>query len=766
MEHLTEKDQLLYNSRLVDAYLKLIKNRYSYLNVGDLLEYAGLQECDVADKGHWISQEQMDRFYEKLVEMTGNAEISREAGRFATSPDGLGVMSQYVLGLIDPANAFVLMDKVAANFTRASSFETRKRSANEVEIVVSPREEMRESQFQCDNRKGLIEGIVLMFNRKLPQMQHPECMCKGDAHCRYVVTWDMPASVSLSRLRNWTNLILLAVNTALVVDSRLESLKIAFPVSVTMSLLLSMAVERSRKEDLRKSLDSARESTDRLIEQININYNNTLVTNEVGKALSTFTNTDDVLDNVIQILEKRLDYDRGLILLADPERTKLVLQAGFGYSDVEQQQFGKLSFHLDRPESKGVFVLSFRQQKPYLINNLDDIEDSLSPRSLALAKLIGTQSFICCPIVCEKTSVGILAVDNVKSKRPLLQSDLSLLMGIASVIALSIRNAELIDTRLRQFNSIMQVLAASIDARDSLTAGHSEKVTEYALGICNELGLPVDYREMIRVASLLHDYGKLAVPDAILKKNGKLTEEEYEIVKAHSQKSRDILGQIHFEGIYREVPEIAGAHHEKIDGSGYPMGLKGDEIPLGAKIIAVADYFEAITAKRHYREPMDVDTALALLREGVGTHFDEKVVAGLISYFTKTYLVQRRETVRSSAGTRSRRVPCRTSVSYRLNGKTLSASSEDISESGIYVVAQDEVRQGMRVALTIDLPDNPSKVKARGRVAWVNDNSARKKPTLPAGFGVELLEFWGGTEEVYRQFMNSYTPADYRVGNA
>jgi uncharacterized protein (TIGR02266 family) len=266
---------------------------------------------------------------------------------------------------------------------------------------------------------------------------------------------------------------------------------------------------------------------------------------------------------------------------------------------------------------------------------------------------------------------------------------------------------------------------------------------------------------MIRVAALLHDYGKLGVPDAILKKDGKLTVEEYEIVKTHSEKSRDILSQIHFEGIYREVPEIAGAHHEKVDGTGYPRGLTGDDIPLGAKIIAVADYFEAITAKRHYRDPMDVNSALALLREGIGTHFDEEVVEGMIRYFTGTYHAERRET-----GTRTRRIPCRTSVSYRVNGKTLSATSEDISEGGIYLVAPDDVRQGMRVALTIELPDQPSRIKAGGRVAWVNNRSARKKPALPAGFGVELLEFWGGTEEVYRAFMNSHVSADIQVGNA
>ena len=759
------KGSQLYSSRIIDTYIRLIRSRYDRVNVDELLEYAGMNAHEIADQGHWFDQDQVNRFYEKLVQLTGNPVIAREAGRYAASPDALGVMKQYALGLIDPANAFAFIDKASANFTRSSSFTSRRLAANKVEIVVTPVREGLESHFQCENRIGFFEAIVLMFDNRLPDVQHPECVFEGGSQCRYIVSWEMPLSATLDKFRVWTNLVLLAGNATLAATGRWELLKWGVPVSVLSSLLLSIAVEKRKKNEVRKSLDSTRDAIDKLLDQININYNNALVTNEIGRVLSSHAYAEDILADVVQILRKRLDYDRGLILLANAERTKLELQAGFGYSEGEQQQFGKLSFHLDRPDSKGIFVLSFREQKPYLVNNLDDIQETLSPRSLALAKRIGTHSFICCPIVSGDTSLGILAVDNMKSKRPLVQSDMSLLMGIASVVALSIKNVELIDGRMRQFNSILQALAASIDARDSLTAGHSEKVTEYALGICGELGLHGDYREMIRVAALLHDYGKLGIPDAILKKDGKLTAEEYEVVKTHSEKTREILSRIHFEGIYCQVPEIAGAHHEKIDGSGYPKGLRGDDIPLGAKIIAVADYFEAITAKRHYREPMAIDTAFAVLRDAVGSHFDRRLVEGLISYYTKSYLDVRPESPLGGVVRRRPRIPCRTPVSCQVNGRTLSATSEDISVSGIYVAAGDEVQPGVPVTLTIELPDNAQKVKARGRVAWVNIEQ-QKKPGFPTGFGVELLEFRGATEAIFRNFMSNYAPAAYAMGNA
>jgi HD-GYP domain-containing protein (c-di-GMP phosphodiesterase class II) len=294
-------------------------------------------------------------------------------------------------------------------------------------------------------------------------------------------------------------------------------------------------------------------------------------------------------------------------------------------------------FRLDQPNSKGVFVVCLREQKPFLVNDISDIELDLSIKSLAFAKKLGSQAFICCPIVAEGKSIGILAVDNLKSKKPLIQRDVSLLTGIASVLGISIRNADLMQSLSRQFRSLLHALAASIDARDPLTSGHSEKVTEHALGICDELELSSEYREMIRVAALLHDYGKIGVPDAILKKPGNLDNKEYEVVKTHAEKTKRILNQINFEGIYNQVPEIAGCHHEKIDGSGYPDGLKDDAIPLGAKIIAVADFFEAVTAKRHYRDPISLEKAFRMLESESGVHFDPKVVDAFFRYYLKTY---------------------------------------------------------------------------------------------------------------------------------
>jgi HD-GYP domain-containing protein (c-di-GMP phosphodiesterase class II) len=318
----------------------------------------------------------------------------------------------------------------------------------------------------------------------------------------------------------------------------------------------------------------------------------------------------------------------------------LVFGAGYGHDERQLKLLRKTAFHLDKSASRGIFVVCFKQQQSFLVNHIEEIEKELSLKSVAYAQELSAESFICCPIVANGESIGVLAVDNVKTKRPLVETDRSLLIGVASVVGISLRNEELLKSKDRQFRSILHGLAASIDARDPLTRGHSEKVTEYALGICRELDLSAEQRDVISTAALLHDYGKLAVPDAILRKPGRLTPREREVVKIHAEQTEKILSQIAFEGVYRHVPSIAGAHHEKLDGSGYPRGLRGDDIPLGARIIAVADFFEAITAKRQYHDPMPRDVAIALLKSESGKSFEPRMVDAFLRFFEGAYPVQ------------------------------------------------------------------------------------------------------------------------------
>ncbi len=624
----------LYNSRIINTYIKLIQKRYPFVDISDLLNYSNMELYQVDDEGHWFTQEQADLFYERLLKATGNVSIAREAGRYAASPEAIGVMRQYILSQVDPATAYEMLGKATVNFTRSSIYEAKRISSNRVEIVVTPIEGVQEKPYQCENRIGYIDAVSLVFKHRLPRIEHTECMFRKGAVCRYIVSWQESRSAFWKKVRNYAalGLCLLCLSLfPLLSSSALMHIVIAAAFCI---LVLSLYISQLHSTELSSAIENLKDSTDKLIEQIDTNYNSALLINEIGQVLSKQLDVDGILKNVIERFERLLDYDRGMFLLINEDKTLLSFRTGFGYSDDVLDILRGASFHL-RPDSRGVFVIAVKERKPFLINDVDEISDELSPRSLEFARMIRSKSFICCPIVYEDESLGLIAVDNLKTKRPLLQSDISLLMGIAQEIGISLYNARLMESKLGQFQSILQALAASIDARDPLTAGHSERVTDYAAGICNEMGMSKEYCEMIRVASLLHDYGKIGIRDSILKKNGLLNPEERREIETHAEKTKSILEQISFEGYYRQVPEIAGSHHEKYDGTGYPKGLRGEEIPLGARIIAVADCFEAVTSKRHYRDPMPIEKAVEILNEQRGSHFDSNVVDAFLRFLKR-----------------------------------------------------------------------------------------------------------------------------------
>jgi putative nucleotidyltransferase with HDIG domain len=170
-------------------------------------------------------------------------------------------------------------------------------------------------------------------------------------------------------------------------------------------------------------------------------------------------------------------------------------------------------------------------------------------------------------------------------------------------------------------------LCQAMEAKDQLTLGHSRRVAKGSVMLAQELGLRAERVKAIRYAGLLHDIGKLAVPNTLLHKTGALTEAEFITIKSHTMHGLEIVRDV---GFLDEVAAGIVHHHEKIDGRGYPMGLAGDEIPEFARIIAVADVFDCLTTSRPYRPSMSCEKAIAVLRRYAGEHFDPTMVAAFI----------------------------------------------------------------------------------------------------------------------------------------
>jgi HD-GYP domain-containing protein (c-di-GMP phosphodiesterase class II) len=756
--------ETLYSSRIVAHYIRFFQHKFPAINLQDLLAVAGISATQVADRQHWFSRCQFEVFYQALQHASGISQLGKEAGSFAASEEMFRVSHHLIDSSTSPLSALKAIPKIAAGLTRGMRLKARQLAPNLIEISTVHDAHTAEAPYDCQFRLGLLEALTFLFNLDLAQVEHPDCLHHGRQQCRYLVRWQPSLGEKLQKLKaRVVPLAVLLPGAAATMDPQWALFHI-LPLTVGSTLLLDLVASHLNKKRLVRSIDHLRSTSEALVEQINHNYNNALLLNEIAETTSNKTCLEDLLDSVTQTLNKRLAFDRGMILLVDPARKILLFRAGFGYDPTVKALLQSTTVLLDEAPEPDLLRQTFTSRRGILVADVDNPPPGLPPASLQFFLRTGTQSLLCCPITCDGRANGLLVVDSLRSGRRLTQGDLRLTEGLANVIGASLNNAQLLTSRSRQFDSMLQVLAATIDARDPMTSGHSTRVTAYSQGICQELGLSAEYTEMVRVAALLHDYGKIAVPDAILKKAGTLTPEEREIVRTHALHSEQILQEIGFDGIYRGVPALAGAHHEKMDGSGYPRGLHDGDIPIGAKIIAVADFFEAITAQRHYRGPMLPPIAYKALQEESLCRLDPRVVEAFLDYYQKAFPDQFRAMTLGGAQPEreSVRIPCRTPVVCEINGNTLIGTSSDVSLRGIFVASQAQVRQGLELKLAFFLPDKPTHIlETGGRVVWLNQSQKPRKISFPVGFGVEFTNLPRRALQHLAQFTQNCAPVTH-----
>lgn len=305
------------------------------------------------------------------------------------------------------------------------------------------------------------------------------------------------------------------------------------------------------------------------------------------------------------------------------------------------------------------FVLPFGEgisglvaQTGEIINATDAWDLPCFKKEFDLQNNFRTKAVLCMPINNRNGErIAVIQVINKKDGCMFDAGDQDILKSLASQVAIALENAKLIEELRLSFESSIRTLSATVDAKHHLTAGHSERVTEYALLIGRRLNLNAKELEVIKYAGLLHDIGKVGIKDSVLQKYGSFTPEERAEMETHTLKTKDILENFRFSKTLAQVPYVAAHHHEWVNGEGYPDGLTGENIPLSSRILAVADVFDALTSPRDYpkyttkeifgssRMPMDM--VLHTINEGVGTQFDTRVVAAFLPCIEEAMLKYR-----------------------------------------------------------------------------------------------------------------------------
>ncbi|MBK6684120.1 MAG: HD domain-containing protein [Deltaproteobacteria bacterium] len=240
------------------------------------------------------------------------------------------------------------------------------------------------------------------------------------------------------------------------------------------------------------------------------------------------------------------------------------------------------------------------------------------------------RSAICAPMIHQEEVLGVLYCDTLGIRQAFKEDDLRLLAGMASAAAGAVKNALLVGKLQETAIDTIFRLAVAAEYRDDDTGFHIYRMSEYAAAMARALGQAQEWTDRLRLASPMHDVGKIGIPDSILKKPGKLTPEEYEVMKQHPNIGAAILANSGSE-LLQMAERIARSHHEKWNGQGYPRGIKGADIPLEGRIVAIADVFDAVTSKRCYKPAFALEKSIGILKDGAGQHFDPELVEAFLS---------------------------------------------------------------------------------------------------------------------------------------
>ncbi len=347
---------------------------------------------------------------------------------------------------------------------------------------------------------------------------------------------------------------------------------------------------------------------------------------ELSKMLNSNLDTRAVVRGAMEAIVSLVKAEVGSLLLVDKDKKELFFEVALGDSEKTLKEI-RLKF------GQGIAGWVAQQKQPIVVN--DTAQDERFYKKADEKTGFVTKNILCVPVMSSGEVVGVMQALN-KKEGLFTKQDLKLLTSLSDQVAIALENASLHEELKRTFVEVVESLAEAIEKRDPYTGGHTKRVVKYSLMIADEIHLEAEEKDRLKMGALLHDVGKIGIDDSVLRKPAKLDETEFEKMKAHPSIGADILGKI--PQIKNIIPGILH-HHEWYNGKGYPDGLSGDGLPRIARIISIADTYDAMTTDRPYRKGLTHEVAIAELKRFSGTQFDPQFVGAFIRAFEKQKLV-------------------------------------------------------------------------------------------------------------------------------
>jgi HD-GYP domain-containing protein (c-di-GMP phosphodiesterase class II) len=380
--------------------------------------------------------------------------------------------------------------------------------------------------------------------------------------------------------------------------------------------------------DLAGELEDKNSNLEKVVARLSTLY-------KVGLAINSNMESENIFRLIVDTTIETLHADIGYIIIHDKQRDALRVDTLVGHEELPD---GEVYIPIKDTSVSG-WVLS--NAKPLLIADINEMPQFDRFSALGYER----KTLICAPLAVKDDVIGTITVVNKNDGSTYTNEDLELLSTIAAQASIAIKNATLYEEQKKTYLNTIHALVSAIEASDSYTRGHSERVTRYSVTIAKKLGLSAERLKIMERAAILHDIGKIGINLSLLHKVGSLTAEDISDLQQHPEIGMRILEPIEF---LTDVRLCIGQHHERYDGKGYPNRLRGDELLLESKILGIADSFDAMTSDRPYRKALSLEIALKELTDNAGTQFDpaivpvfiDLVVTGEFPFFAKAKAVQ------------------------------------------------------------------------------------------------------------------------------
>jgi putative nucleotidyltransferase with HDIG domain len=386
-----------------------------------------------------------------------------------------------------------------------------------------------------------------------------------------------------------------------------------------------------RLEERIRELIEANQERQRNLDMLQERTNELSLLLEISTTVSSSLNLEEILQTSARIIAEKLVTTFCRIIVVNRERRLLILKAAYPQRDLDwDSETGRSCFIGESQSYKRIQKTGL----PLLLREEEIQPDRFMPRewTLLTGNLAGLRSLLIAPVIRKGLDTGLLILGETRNweRSPFTPEKIRLCNAASEQMGSAIENAALYEEilgktiQLKEANlDSIKALAAALETKDLETKGHSDRTVTHALKIAKKLGLSEQEQDRIQYAAILHDIGKIGIPEHILKKPGKLTPEEYEVMKKHPVYGAEIVRQIKF---LEPVVPLVLSDHELWSGGGYPNDLKGEEIPLGARIVAVVDAYDAMTSDRVYRKALGKAHAISELKRCSGSQFDPYVV--------------------------------------------------------------------------------------------------------------------------------------------